>query len=257
MKLYSKTEIFEVIDQFLEKNPLGVLEVMGPTGSGKTRLSIEIAKRLNGRAEIVCVDSRQVFLDIDISSEKIREEDMQGIIHWGINLISPEGTFSVVDFQEYAFEKINNIYSRDNVPILCGGTMLWLDAISENYLFGEGPHEKSTKRGHPKFPVLKIGIEWDRAVLYQRLNERAKKQFDDGLIEETKYLKEKYNFSKSAFTSFGYKEIMRYLDGEITKEEALEANQKRNRNYAKRQLTWWRGRADILWVDGKTLSSNS
>jgi tRNA dimethylallyltransferase len=252
MKLYSKTEIFEVIAKFLKKNPLGMLEILGPTGSGKTGFAVEIAQAL-GNAEIICVDSRQVFLDIDISSEKVTMEEMGGILHWGLNLISPEGTFSVVDFQKYAFEKIKNIFDRDNIPILCGGTMLWLDAVSENYLFDEDPAKKSEKRGNPRYPVLKIGIHWDRAVLYERLDKRAGQQFDRGLVEETENLRKTYNFSKSALTSFGYKEVMRYLDKEITKEEAIVANQKRNRNYAKRQLTWWRGREDVLWMDGETL----
>jgi len=252
MKLYSKTEIFEVIDDFIAKHEHPVVEILGPTGSGKTSFSVELAKYLED-AEIISVDSRQVFTDIDISSAKVTEEEMQNVIHWGIDLISPEGTFSVVDFQKYAFEKIDAIHKRGFIPILCGGTMLWLDAISENYIFGENPEEKSTERGAPRFLVLKVGIELDREILYKRLNDRAEAHFQYGLVEETQLLREKYKFSKSALTSFGYKEIMQYLDGEISKDEALVANQKRNRNYAKRQMTWWRGREDIVWVDGKTL----
>jgi tRNA dimethylallyltransferase len=252
MKLYSKKEIFEVIDDFVSQHEHPVVEILGPTGSGKTTFGIEVAQYLKD-AEVICVDSRQVFIDIDVSSAKVTEDEMDGVLHWGIDLLSPEGTFSVVDFQKYAFEKIDDIHKRKQIPILCGGTMLWLDAVSENYIFGEGPEEKSTERGAPRYPILKIGIEWDRKDLYDRLNARAEKQFNYGLIEETQLLREKYDFSRSALTSFGYKEIMQYLDGEISKEDAITENQKRNRNYAKRQLTWWRGREDVLWVEGKTL----
>ena len=252
MKLYSKKEIFEVIDDFVSQHEHPVVEILGATGSGKTTLGIEVAQHLVD-AEVICADSRQVFIDIDVSSAKVTEDEMGGILHWGLDLVTPEETYSVVDFQKYAFDKIDTLHKRKQIPILCGGTMLWLDAVSENYIFGEGPEEKSTDRGAPRYPILKVGIEWDRDVLYGRLNLRAESHFQYGLIEETQLLREKYDFSKSALTSFGYKEIIQYLDGDISKEEALFATQKRNRNYAKRQMTWWRGREDIVWMDGKTL----
>jgi tRNA dimethylallyltransferase len=125
--------------------------------------------------------------------------------------------------------------------------------VSENYVFSEEKSEKSTRKAPPRDPVLKIGIHWDRKVLYDRINARAEQQFEQGLIEETEKILKKYTLSRSALTSFGYREIQDFLDGRISRAEALAANQKRNRNYAKRQLTWWRGREDVLWVRGEDL----
>ena len=245
--LHSKSEIFDHIDQFLQTNNNGVLEILGPTASGKTAFAIEVAKRL-GNGEVLSVDSRQVYQDMRISSVMVSPQEMQGVPHHGLELVTPEQNYSVVDFQRYAFETIEQIQSRGNIPILCGGTMLWLDAVSENYIFAHQKEVKSTEKGASKWPFLKIGLHWDRNVLYGRINRRAGEQFEAGLMEETKTVLEKYNITKSAFTSFGYQEIKAYLDGEITYDEALAANQKRNRNYAKRQLTWWRGREDIVWL---------
>ncbi len=250
MKLYSRREIFEKIDDFLARHKNGVIEILGPTGSGKTAFSIEVAKYLVS-AEIISVDSRQVYQGIDVSASKISRDEMQGIPHHGLDLVTPDQDFSVYDFQQYAFRVLDEIFSKKAIPILCGGTMLWLDAISENYVFTDKKGEKSTKRDIPRYPFLKIGLWWEREILYERINKRAQWQFEHGLVEETKYILSRYNVTRSAFMSFGYKEIRAYLEGELSYEEALSLNQKRNRNYAKRQLTWWRGREDILWMKGE------
>ena len=129
---------------------------------------------------------------------------------------------------------------------------MWLDAVSENYIFSD--KSKSRKKGPPKWEFLKLGLKWPREVLYERINKRARWQFENGLIEETKYILERYpHITRNAFTSFGYKEIKDYLEGKISYERALAINQRRNRNYAKRQLTWWRGREDIVWIEGEEI----
>lgn len=253
MNIFSKKEIFQKISDFLDQNPNGVLEIFGPTASGKTDLSVEIAKTF-GPAEVISVDSRQVFRGFDVSSAKITEEEMQGVPHWGLDLITPEEEYSVADFQWYAFQKIQEIQVRGPVPILCGGTMLWLDAISENYIFAENKKEKSTQKGSPRWPFLKIGIHWNRDVLYNRCNRRAVGMFEHGLIEEVQTMRKHYPaMTRSASTNLGYQEIQAYLDGLYSFQEALEHYQKRTRNYAKRQLTWWRGRDDIQWIEGANL----
>ncbi len=247
MRIYSKSEIFEVIKKFLKENESPVLEILGPTASGKTGFAIEIAQKF-GPAEVISVDSRQIYKDINVASAKVTEEETQGVPHWGMDLISPEEGYSVAEFQKYAFEKIKEIQKRKALPILCGGTMLWLDAISENYLFNEKQGIKSTKKGKPRFPVLKIGIHWEREELYARINKRSEMMFQNGLVEETSEILEKYKMNYQALTSFGYLELQKFIEGGISKERALELNQQRNRNYAKRQLTWWRGRKDVNWV---------
>jgi len=257
MNFISKSAIFEASFEFLQKNSEGVLEIVGPTGSGKTDLTVKIVKylekKLDKTGEVIVVDSRQVYTDCDISSAKITFDEMQGIKHWGINLVSPEQEYNVVEFQKYGVAKIREILARGNFPVLSGGTMLWLDAISENYVFAENKGDKSLEKGTALFPFYKIGIEWDRETLYARLNRRAEMHFGSGLIEETARIIEQYSCTRSMFTSFGYLEISKYLNGEISREKALELNQQRNRKYAKRQLTWWRGREDVHWVRGEEL----
>jgi len=272
--LNSPDEILRKTREFLQNNPQGIIEILGPTASGKTGYSIFLAKWIEEnfaeKCEIISVDSRQVYRDMDISSAKITEEEMQGIPHYGLDLCNPDEEFNVVEFQKYAFKKIAEIQARGNRVILCGGTMLWLDAVSENYVFAEDkPHpspllegegakgikyQKSTKKGEPKWPVFKIGMHWKRSRLYRRTDLRSEILFEKGLIQETREILKKYpNITKSALTSFGYLEIQKSLSGEITLERALELNKQRNRKYAKRQLTWWRGREDVNWLKAKDL----
>ena len=260
--LFSKSEIEQNLLDFLQEHQNGLVSIIGPTASGKTAYTVELAhaieEKTTRKAEVIVIDSWQVYKDCDISSAKIEAEEMEGVPHWGLDLKTLEEEFSVYKFQRYAFEKIREIQSRGHIPILSGGTMLWTDSITENYVFSEDKisdedFAKSNQKAEPLWPCFKIGIKWDRAKLYDRINQRAILQFEGGLIEETKANLEKYDITKSAFTSFGYREIQAYLKGEQTYEEALANNQQRNRKYAKRQLTWWRGREDINWVDGGAL----
>lgn len=255
--MLSHEEISPKIESFVKNNKYGIVEILGATASGKTGYSIRIAKELKRNlgieCEIISVDSRQVYHDFNIGAAKVTEKEMEGIPHHGLNLIYPHEVYNVYQFQQYVYKTTEDIHTRGKRVILAGGTMLWLDAISENYIFDEDKNKKSEKKGTPLYPFFKIGIEWDRKKLYERCDLRAQQHFANGLIEETRDIIKKYNPSKSAFTSFGYQEVKQYLDQEINYEEALEINQKRNRNYAKRQLTWWRGREDIVWVDGENL----
>ena len=250
---FSKPEIFVKIREFLSKNPSGVLEILGATGSGKTDFSIEVAGFLKSEfqrnSEIISVDSRQIFRGISVASAKISPTEMAGIPHHGLDLCEVGERFSVVDFQRFAFAKISEIQSHGAVPILCGGTMLWLDAISENYDFSADLTVKSTRKLPPRWKFLKIGVHRERAELYERLNSRTKLQFSSGLIEEVARLRAGGEMSHTAATAIGVEEVLDFLEGRISEEEAILRNQRRNRNYAKRQLTWWRGREDVFWVD--------
>jgi tRNA dimethylallyltransferase len=254
MKILDPESVFQKIELFLGSNPTGVIEILGATASGKTRLSIVIAQKF-GPAEVISVDSRQVFRGCDVGSAKITKEEMEGVPHYGLDLVDLNQHYSVYEFQQYAFQCIEDMQNRKVHPILCGGTMLWLDAVSENYVFAKEKTEKSMDKGVPRWPVLKIGLHWEREFLYDRINRRAQIHFESGLIEETKTIFTNYHeeLSQSVLTSIGYQEVKDYLDDEISYEQALEANRKRNRNYAKRQITWWRGREDVIWVDAKQL----
>ncbi|NCP67151.1 hypothetical protein GW756_03200 [bacterium] len=246
-------KITPLVESFVAQNPSGILVVLGPTASGKTSLSVNLAywiqQNLNQTVEIISVDSRQVYKDCDISSAKISEEEKRGIVHHGIDIVDLETEYSVYDWQKYCTSTIKEIQARGNIAMLAGGTMLWLDAVTENYDFDE-KGIKSDRRNEPLWPSFKIGLSWPRDVLYQRINQRAVAQFESGLIEETKRVMQEHpTITKSAFTSFGYQEIEAYLKGLMTYEEALSKNQQRNRNYAKKQLTWWRGREDVYWIE--------
>jgi len=241
---------FNLITKFVQKEKSPVIEILGATASGKTDFSIQVAQflaeKLNKKSEIISVDSRQIYKGIDVSSGKITEEEKMGIPHHGLDMLDPDQAYSVYEFQQYAFATIEDIFARGAIPILCGGTMLWLDSISENYVFSQDG-SKSTQKSEPRYDFLKLGMAWDREKLYERINFRTKILFNEGLIEEAQKM-QALNICKSAKTSLGFEEVEAFLKGEITREEALARYQKLNRNYAKRQLTWWRGREDIHWV---------
>ncbi len=262
MKTFTPAEIEIKVVAFLKQNPDGVLEVLGATASGKTEysrwLATWIKQTLKKSVEIISVDSRQIFCHTDIASAKIPPHQRHGLTYHGLDLKNPDESYNVVDFQTYAFQTIATIQQRGHIPLLCGGTMLWLDAVSENYAFSTNKNTKSTKKNPPRFPTLKIGLHWKRTKLYQRIDRRATDQFEQGLIEETKKIREKFpKLTHSAFTSFGYQEVHAYLVGTLTLTEAPALNRKRNRKYAKRQLTWWRGREEVLWLETKKFSFDS
>ncbi len=242
------------VELFLNQYPDGVLVILGPTASGKTGLSVKLAHWIQAQfkqtVEIISVDSRQVYRECDVSSAKITADEMEGIVHHGIDIVDLEVEYSVYDWQKYCLKTIEAIKGRGHIPMLAGGTMLWLDAVTENYVFHEQKGIKSEEKSEPLWPSLKIGLRWDREKLYERINQRATQQFENGLVEETKTVLTNHpHISRSAFTSFGYQEIQAYFEGLMTYEEALQKNQQRNRNYAKKQLTWWRGREDVHWID--------
>lgn len=260
-------EITPLVQNFLAQNPRGLLVMLGPTASGKTGLSVQLShwiqNNLKQTVEIISVDSRQVYRDCDMSSAKISEAEKKGVLHHGIDIVDLETEYSVFDWQAYCYKTIKEIQTRGNIAMLAGGTMLWLDAVTENYEFstdqplnetaGELNNKgflKSTTKADPLWPCLKLGLMWPREVLYERINQRAVQQFESGLIEETQQVLQTHpDITKTAFTSFGYQEIEAYLKGLMTYAEALSKNQQRNRNYAKKQLTWWRGREDVYWVE--------
>jgi tRNA dimethylallyltransferase len=302
--VYQPADILGRIKKFLRQHPNGVISILGATTSGKSGFSVYLAQwletNLQQSAEIISVDSRQIFREINVASAKITTAEMHNVPHHGLDLINPDEEYSVYEFQKYAFATIKEIQAQQKIPLLCGGTMLWLDAITENYHFPSNPNQKSTTKNKPKFPTLKIGLYWERQALYARINLRSKQMFENGLIEETHALAQKYrikkkpftprtkqqltgkkkeqknysrlkkyinkifpflvpkkNLSASALTSFGYEELLPYIKGKISYQTALTNNQQRNRKYAKRQLTWWRGRDDVLWMDAETFKKTN
>lgn len=281
-----------------------VVAIVGPTAVGKTSLSIDLAKRFNG--EIISGDSMQVYRGLDIGTAKVTPEEMDGIPHHLINVRELDENYSVADFQVAARQTIQEITERGRLPIVVGGTGLYIQSLLWDYKLGsEGEPEDDTLRksyehfaekngnqalwerlqavdslaadkihfnnrkkmiralevfeltGHsilepkeqPKklYDSFLIGLNTDRAILYQRINHRVDLMVEQGLLEEAKKLAETPDVQ--AAQGIGYKELFPYFAGEMSLEAALEEVKLHSRRYAKRQLTWFRNRMSVHWFD--------
>ncbi|MEK7523554.1 MAG: tRNA (adenosine(37)-N6)-dimethylallyltransferase MiaA [Patescibacteria group bacterium] len=297
------TEIQKLIEDFKDAaakddvKPL--LVILGPTASGKTALSLKLARQFDG--EIISADSRQVYKHMDIGTDKIPTSKREGVAHHLLDVAEPSERFTVADFKRLAEEKIEEILARGKLPMLVGGTGLYLRAVTENFLLppkseviqkemekelkihgAEALHKKlaeldpkSAKKIHvnnlpyvmraleialitgrpkddqqaaPRYRCLKIGLNWPREELFQRIHERIDEQFKNGLLQETQKLLEMgLSRSLSSMRSLGYREAAAHLAGEISQDDAHELLKKNTRNYAKRQMTWFRKETDIHW----------
>ena len=283
-----------------------VIAVVGATASGKTSLAVKIAQKYSG--EIVSADSMQIYKGMDIATAKATEEEKGGIPHYLMDFLLPTETFSVSQYVEMAKNVINNILSRGKIPVVCGGTGLYIRSLVDNVQFSphdsdeklrEELNERYEKEGgeallrelaefdgetaktlHPsnnKRIIRAIEIykttgitmsehirnsknipspyEWtviglafrDRQKLYDRINKRVDIMLDTGLLDETREFYSE-NKGKTAVGAIGYKELKPYLDGELSLEEAVENLKQATRNYAKRQMTWFKKDEYIKWI---------
>ena len=283
-----------------------LIVIAGPTASGKTGLSIAVAKALGG--EIVSADSMQIYKYMNIGTAKPTEAEKDGVPHHMMDFLEPDVNFSVADYCEMAHEVIAEIHSRGKMPILVGGTGLYIDSLVNNVDFGdddedhqirkeleemaekdgvEAVHDilkeidpETAKKYHPnnlrrviraiefyrvtgkrisdhakeekeqRYSTVYFCIDWDREVLYDRINRRVDIMVEDGLVEEVKTLLEKgYDKNSTAMQGIGYKEFYGYLQGEKTLEGTIEEIKQGSRRYAKRQLTWFRRNKEICWLN--------
>ena len=285
-----------------------VIVIAGPTASGKTALSIELAKKLNG--EIISADSMQVYKDMNIGTAKITEEEAQGIKHYLIDVISPDERYTVSNFKNDSEKIILDILTRGKFPIIVGGTGLYIDSLiygieyqemefDEKYreelmkiaeteegleiLYNRAKEideeamkkiskndkkrivrvleifkatgknkteqERLSRINGVKYDYKVFAISRDREILYDRINKRVDIMIEQGLIEEVRNIYEKYSKFPTAMQGLGYKEVVEYLKGNYTKQEMIDLIKKETRNYAKRQLTWFRKNKDIVWLD--------
>lgn len=285
-----------------------ILIIVGPTASGKTKLSIDIAKRFNG--EIVSADSMQIYKNMDIGTAKIKPEEMDGIPHHIIDIIEPDEEFSVAEYEKMAKSIIKDIHNRNKLPIIVGGTGLYINSIvykmnfsdfvanldfrnkmknladkyGNEYLYNKlkiidpdatkkiHPNDlrriiralevyeftgrpisyyqkESNKRINPDYSPIMLGLNFrNRAILYERINKRVNDMLKNNLIDEVvKLLKIGYNKYSTSMQALGYKEIVEYLHGQISLEEAIEKIKKGTRRYAKRQITWFKSYNFIKW----------
>lgn len=220
-----------------------VYAIVGPTGVGKTKFSIMLAKRLN--AEIINCDSQQVYKELSIGVAKIKEEEKEGIVHHLIDNVSVLDNYSVYEYQVDARKVLDSLLSMNKNVIIVGGTGLYLKALLYDYTF-DGGLNKNKKLYNFKI----IGLTRDRSHLYDIINDRVDLMIDLGLEDEVRGLYDSGINSKVVNTAIGYKEFYSYFKGEITKDEAISLIKKRSRNYAKRQYTFFNNQfSDIDWYN--------
>jgi tRNA dimethylallyltransferase len=288
---------------YAAKDPLAIL-LLGPTGSGKTALSLALGDRFNG--EIVSCDSVAVYRGMDLGSAKPTPEERSCLPHHLIDIADPDRPFTAGDYSRQARAVLRDIAQRGRLPIVTGGTGLYLRALTEG-LFAGPPRQTelrdrlrlsaerhsgawlhriltrldaaSAARIHandtPKliraieiclaarrpmsqvlgrdpltgFRLLRIGLNPPRTALYERLNARCAAMFAAGLVDETRGLFLRYGPVK-ALDALGYRQALAVVEGQLTLAEAIAAAQQGHRNYAKRQLTWFRREPDVHWITG-------
>ena len=287
----------------------------GPTASGKTSVSIDLAKRIGG--EIVSADSMQVYRGMDVGTAKIKADEMQGVKHYLINVLDPTEDFNIVKFQDMVKYSIEEIRRNGHIPILVGGTGFYIQsviydidfdtqddngdirkALEEEYdkmgadfmyeklkkidsVSAENIHKNNKKRiiraieyflinnalmsAHNESQRKKDSpydfrffvLNPPRDILYDRINQRVDKMVEEGLVEEVKSLKNAgLSIENISMQGIGYKEILEYLDGEITLDEAIDNIKQNTRHMAKRQVTWFKREKDVIYINPFEFENN-
>jgi len=281
--------------------------ILGPTASGKTSLSLALAEKFNG--EIVSCDSVAVYRGFDVGTAKPSQEERARFPHHLLDIVDPQEPFTAGDYARVARAAINEIAGRARLPIVVGGTGLYLRALLDGLFPGpprseelrerlraaaelNGPGhlhqmlqrldpaaaEKIHANDHSKliraievclaarskmtelwekgrdpltgFRILRIGLDPDRSTLYKRINQRAAQMFAQGLVQETTSLRQKYGDNIPPLASLGYKQALQLLNGGLDEDAAISSAQQGHRNYAKRQMTWFRREPDVQWIKG-------
>jgi tRNA dimethylallyltransferase len=294
------------MERALTVEPL-LVAVLGPTGSGKTQLALVLAERFGG--EIVNCDSVAMYREFEIGTAKPGPDERRRAPHQLFDFVDPTGYITAGEYARQARQVLEEIRSRGRLPVVVGGTGLYLRALLEGLFPGPQRSEEVRKRlrqlarkqsaGYlhrllrrldpaaaeaihandtPKliraievcvalrgkmteqwkqgrdplrgFRIVRLGLNPQRDALYRRINRRAREMFEAGLVEETKRLLEKYGENARPLSSLGYKQVVQMLRGEIGSQEAVETVQQAHRNYAKRQMTWFRREPEVVWLAG-------
>jgi len=290
----------------LSRDPL-LVAILGPTGSGKTALSIALAERFRG--EIVNCDSVAIYREFEIGTAKPTAEERARAPHHLLDTLDPASYTTAGEYARQARAVVKEISSRGAIPIVVGGTGLYLRALLDGLFAGperseelrERLRDKAAQNGpqhlhkiltrfdsiaaqkiHPNdtpkliraievclasrrpmsaqwqegreplrgFRILRIGLDPARPELYARINQRVVEMFEQGLIEETRRLLAKYGESARPLSSIGYSQVLQLLKGQLTEPDAITAVQQAHRNYAKRQMTWFRREPEVNWIPG-------
>lgn len=233
--------------------------IVGPTASGKTEVAIKIAKALKGRAEIISADSRAIYKYMDIGTAKPNASEQAEVQHYGLDLVEPGERFTVADFKAYAKQRIQEIRAKGRVPIVVGGTGLYIDALVYDYQFMGKTGEKADRNARSEQKMCSdrqkmlsdykiFGIKWSNDELRRRLKLRLNKLFVQELFDETRFLVEKYGWGSQAMKSDIYEYAWGYLQGKYSLNEAKELCFYRDYHLAKRQLTWFKRNKEIIWL---------
>jgi tRNA dimethylallyltransferase len=287
-------------------DPLLVV-ILGPTASGKTALSLSLAEKFHG--EIVNCDSVAMYREFAIGTAKPSLAERARAPHHLFDCVDPAQDMTAGEYSRQARQVLGEIKSRGHLPIVVGGTGLYLRALLEGLFTGperseelrERLRQRAARRGsqylhrilsrldlvtarriHPNdapkliraievclssrrkmsemwqqgrdslagFRIRRLGLDPKRAALYARINHRAKEMFEQGLVEETKRLLDKYGTSARPLGALGYRQAVEFLRGDVTREQAVQMIQQAHRNYAKRQMTWFRREPEVMWFDG-------
>lgn len=221
--------------------------ILGPTGSGKTAVAIEVAQRIGG--EIISADSRAIYKGMDIGTAKPTAEEQGMVPHWGIDLAEPGERFTVADWKVYTEQKIADIRARGKIPMIVGGTGLYIDALVYNYQFNDIVQKSCSDREKICTNYLLIGVRTEPEKLRSRLEKRVNKLFVQSLYDETQKLVEKYGWGSQAMKSNIYQFAWKYMQGELTLEEAKKLCFYDDWHLAKRQLTWFKRNDKIKWME--------
>jgi tRNA dimethylallyltransferase len=234
-----------------------LLVIVGPTASGKSALAMELAEQLDG--EIICADSRTVYKSLDIGTAKPSRLDQQRIPHHILDVVEPDQEFNVADFKRLANEAIVDISKRGKLPIMVGGSGLYIDAVLFDYGFsatGATRNPINPRHLSPSEPrirqklrphTLVIGLGTPRDILRARITARVDSMIDAGFIDEIKRLLAGYPGSK-ALLAPGYRAFAEHIAGHISLEEAKALFIKNDFHLAKRQMTWFRRNPSIHWL---------
>ena len=285
-----------------------VIVIVGPTAVGKTALGVELAQLFNG--EVISGDSMQVYRGLDIGTAKVTDAEKESVPHHLIDVRDVDEPYTASDFQQMGRVKINEITAREHIPIVVGGTGLYIESLLYNMSHGEADpdpdfrtemealaekesrqfvwkklevidpeaadnihpnnlvrtiralevhhvtgqkfsdYKKQQNEHQPLYDTFIIGLNTDRELLYNRINQRVDLMMADGLIDEARWLDRAVSRDAQSTRGIGYKELFAYFDGDIKLQEATSDIKQASRHYAKRQLTWFRNKTAVdLWVN--------
>jgi tRNA dimethylallyltransferase len=281
--------------------------ILGPTGSGKTALSLVLANRFHG--EIVNCDSVAMYREFEIGTAKPTPQERAGVPHHLLDFVAPTSYITAGEYARQGRALLEEIKARGNMPIVVGGTGLYLRALLDGLFPGPQRSQPLRERlrslaatkgsahlhrvlrrldreaaadihandipkliraievclaSHKKlsewwksgteplqgFRIVRLGLNPERGALYQRINQRAEQMFQWGLVEEARSLYEKYGDRAGPLTSIGYKQALQVIAGQLDRPTALQSVQQAHRNYAKRQMTWFRREPQVVWLEG-------